>query len=628
MQKAHSTLKTKLFSFIFAAVSLLIATQIQAGAQEIAIEKRVDASALLPHEAAILKQIYQHNNLNFDNQKIYQINESDLITTTEDYMYLSRKKSDSEPYLRSLFELTTVVINEKNQIISLNLSQPKDKPFLPISGFKHLKGLRLGGGVTHVPQLSDLPALEVLDISVSTITKFPDLNNLPNLRVLDMSGLEKLKIISSDTNQLLLPSLETLILSLSDIKQLDLSIFPNLRKLYVNYNKLTELDFTHTPYLEELNLERCGIKTFDKFKGITNLKHMRKLAISGRPFGYFPLNKVAHFKEMIELKADIRSDADLKAVAGFKNAKNLDLHINKKIITLESLSFLTDKHSLEELIISARIKSTKGLYNLKKLRKLWLLSKIDKFEDMHGLDSLREIQFTGSSIKDMSGLSAVTTVRKIFCNDSWGCHIGKLGGLENMKNLEILDLPKSGITKIQGLDKGLKKLRILNLNKNRISKLEGLDNLTNLEQLTIKKNKITKLEGLDNLNSLVWLDLGGNPIKKMEGLDKLTNLERLFLEQTDIELLENYQNLTSLYGHIWSHKILNNPANKKAINEINKMGLSKKAQAAGERSRERDKRDNKTSRARHAKKVTAEAKRLREKYIDWVKRGKKYQTKK
>ena len=625
-----SRLKTKfnfsLFSHILIVIFSITSINTHAAAQQhIPVQNKVDNSTLLPEETAIIKSIY---GASFESAEIIRVKESDLVPTIDGYMYLSREKSGETPYLKHLQDIASIIINEKNQVISLIYYNPEKKAPKPVSGLKHLKVLSFESGLTHVPHLTNLPELEVLDISRSMIPKLANINDLPKLRVLDLFGSDNMSKIIPDTNLQPIPSLEVLILPISKIRKLDLSLFPNLRKLLINANKLTEIEFAHTPYLEELNLERCGIKTFDKFKGITNLKHMRKLAISGRPFGYFPVENIPHFTNITELQASVDTQADINAINGFKNLRKLELFFDYHNLPIKNLGFLSDKKDLEELTVSAIIHTTKGLHSLKKLRKLWLQSDINKFEDMHDLDSLEEIQFTGGSIKDMSGLSAVTTPRKIFCDDSWSCRIQKLGGLENMKNLEILSLPKAGITKIQGLDKGLKKLRELNLNNNRISRLEGLDNLTNLEKLTLKNNKITKMEGMDNLKSLVWLGLSGNPIKKMEGLDKLANLERLFLENTDIEVLENYQNLTSLYGHLWNTKILDNPANRKAINEVNKMGLSKQAMAAGKRQRARDKRYDKEYDARHIKAELAEAKQLKEEYIDWVKRGKKYQTKK
>ena len=107
-------------------------------------------------------------------------------------------------------------------------------------------------------------------------------------------------------------------------------------------------------------------------------------------------------------------------------------------------------------------------------------------------------------------------------------------GLEQFKNLRILDLYNNQISKIENLDKNID-LTYLNLNNNKISKIENLDNNINLTYLDLSNNKISKIENLDNNINLKNLYLENNKITKIEHIHHLEKLEYL-------SVFDEYQN--------------------------------------------------------------------------------------
>ena len=127
--------------------------------------------------------------------------------------------------------------------------------------------------------------------------------------------------------------------------------------------------------------------------------------------------------------------------------------------------------------------------------------------------------------------------------------ISNIKGLENLKDLEVLNLSKNRISKITNLEH-LTSLTELQLGKNNIFKIKGIEHLTNLNVLNLEKNKIREIRGLESLVNLSFLDLSTNQIDEIKGLDNLVNLESLYLYENqfdEIKGLDNLVNLESLY---------------------------------------------------------------------------------
>ncbi len=93
---------------------------------------------------------------------------------------------------------------------------------------------------------------------------------------------------------------------------------------------------------------------------------------------------------------------------------------------------------------------------------------------------------------------------------------GDLSFLEDLTDLRVLDLSKTGISDIRVLDK-LRKLNELYLGGNNITKLSYLENLTSLVKLDlVENNDITSIYGLRNLINLRYLTLPITNPKKIQ----------------------------------------------------------------------------------------------------------------
>ncbi len=123
--------------------------------------------------------------------------------------------------------------------------------------------------------------------------------------------------------------------------------------------------------------------------------------------------------------------------------------------------------------------------------------------------------------------------------------ITRIGGLDELKNLEILKLAANKIIKIEGLSE-LKKLKELYLSSNQIEIIEGLKDLTSLNQLVLNYNHIKVINGLSELKYLSSLLLSDNQIVKIEGINDLQNLFVIYLTNNKIDKIEGLTGLNKL----------------------------------------------------------------------------------
>ncbi len=136
--------------------------------------------------------------------------------------------------------------------------------------------------------------------------------------------------------------------------------------------------------------------------------------------------------------------------------------------------------------------------------------------------------------------------------------ISEIVGLENIKNLKILDLRHNNISEIDGenLDP-LINLEELRLENNKIEKIKNLSNLKKLRILKLSCNKeITKIEGLENLTEITSLDLSDTNILELNGLGTLTKLNELKIARTP---LSRCKLIKELGGMSDNDEVVNSP---------------------------------------------------------------------
>lgn len=114
--------------------------------------------------------------------------------------------------------------------------------------------------------------------------------------------------------------------------------------------------------------------------------------------------------------------------------------------------------------------------------------------------------------------------------------ISSLGNLiSSFKNLQRLEIAKTGITALPNSISSASKLRILDISDNTITDLSSLASLSNLEELKISNLNLTKFPTpVSNLINLYLLDISNNPMTDFTGLDRLKKLQWLSLKANNI----------------------------------------------------------------------------------------------
>ncbi|MBT4502105.1 MAG: hypothetical protein HOC74_30510, partial [Gemmatimonadetes bacterium] len=95
--------------------------------------------------------------------------------------------------------------------------------------------------------------------------------------------------------------------------------------------------------------------------------------------------------------------------------------------------------------------------------------------------------------------------------DASGWGIAELGGIEQLKNLQILVLKDNAIVDISPLV-GLAQLKLLDLDNNQVADISPLAGLAQLEGVILDNNRIEDLTPLLDLGNLLTASAQGNPL--------------------------------------------------------------------------------------------------------------------
>ncbi|XP_061768228.1 leucine-rich repeat and guanylate kinase domain-containing protein [Nerophis ophidion] len=138
-------------------------------------------------------------------------------------------------------------------------------------------------------------------------------------------------------------------------------------------------------------------------------------------------------------------------------------------------------------------------------------NKISDFFGFQAPKNLKDVNFSHNCLTQMKDLSDYPTLMKLDLNHN---KLTEVMGLEKCCKLTDLDLAYNNISSISSLD--AVPLTHLNLRGNQLKGTEGLENLKNLQVLDLAKNHITNLSGLQNLHMLGFINLDENEISEIE----------------------------------------------------------------------------------------------------------------
>lgn len=157
-----------------------------------------------------------------------------------------------------------------------------------------------------------------------------------------------------------------------------------------------------------------------------------------------------------------------------------------------------------------------------------LLYKMESFND----DTMT-IEMTQSNIDTVTSLNLGNGETDIIIPyPNKDAKIANINGIENFRNLTVLDLSFNNINDISKLQ-NLTKLEELDLKSNNISNIEAIAQLDKLKGASFNNNDIASIPVL-NWTEIQYLDLGTNKLTDINNLSNLTNLEELYL-QNDLD---------------------------------------------------------------------------------------------
>jgi len=145
-----------------------------------------------------------------------------------------------------------------------------------------------------------------------------------------------------------------------------------------------------------------------------------------------------------------------------------------------------------------------------------------------------------AQISDLSPLSALTELRRLFLN---GTQVTDLSSLATLTNLQILYLHRTQVADLSPLA-ALTNLQVLNLTGTQVADLSPLAALTNLQILNLTGTQVADLSPLASLTNLQILDLGGTQVADLSPLVGLAKLNDLYIQGTpaaqgDLSLLQH-----------------------------------------------------------------------------------------
>jgi len=381
---------------------------------------------------------------------------------------------------------------------------------------------------------------------IDTPTNYEIISTLTNLETLYLEGesndnlysnipksIELLQIDSLNLNQKMVDAFSKLT-NLNELfmrdtefsKDLDFSKFTNLKKLTD-----ISLHYYSSPYIGNL------------FKYCKYVKSLNTYLVT---FDEDTINTIGYLTNLEELTLGNSGFEDNVSFSSIKNLKNLTY--------LDISCGSSNYHN----------KFSPNFFYLTKLKSFTLMNCGSKFsvaEDQSltwaNFKNLEYLQITDEDnytmddkkeIFDLSYLGDLTKLVEVFISNTGYSSIPESIG--NLKNLEILNIPRNSIDSLPKSIGKLKKLRELIMYYNNLTSLpDEIGNLKNLEILDFRLNNINDIpETIGNLVNLRELSGGFNNITTIPtSIGNLTNLEELSFDNNKIvEIPKSIGNLINV----------------------------------------------------------------------------------
>lgn len=509
-------------------------------------------------------------------------------TPTSDIQFI--KYSDRLKYLDisdTQIEDISTLLNLKS-LVSLKAENTPVMSYAVLNEFKNLTQLQLAtSGFNNLENIKDLGKLESLDLSGNYMINFSALSGLKSLKSLNLS-----KTNLQDVNPInALDSLESLDISGTQVADISpLEQLTNIKKISADETKLSAeaadsfvrrnpsvLLIHHVKDLESwwaglpaewkaalkdnnpsITNDTPGIETLTQTVTLTDLDLKgdsigdlvpitRFVNLSSIDFSdnaivdLFPLSEVKTLTKLVGRNTQV---TDLSMLSENELLEYIDLE-NSPVASISTVTALPKLTYLN--VDGAAIQREEVPQLLIQMPELVLVYRSEElaawWESLDGSwsDFFREKYSLGENpnTKELHRLTNQPQLRleRISVTD-----LKALVVFDNLRSLEVFDVPISSVAPISGLNL-LTKLKLSQVGVIDFLPISGLGSL---EELDLSNTGIEKLDPISNLTALRTLNLSGTNLKSLKGLEYLANLEELDVASTNLRSLKQLDAITTL----------------------------------------------------------------------------------
>ncbi|KAF2338709.1 leucine-rich repeat domain-containing protein [Flavobacterium ginsenosidimutans] len=435
------------------------------------------------------------------------------ILILEKHFDLSLEEYDKAYPLFDYENCNSFELNEKNEVIGLNLSYNNITDLSALKNLKSLKYLQLESNeISDITAIKDLASITLLNLSYNNISDCSALTNFKNITDLNLET-NVITDISFLKNLIKIESL-----NLTSNRITDLSVLKYLKAitdLSLGYNEV--IDFSILKELVTLTSLNVSNNFIDDYSFLKKLSNLSFLNISSNQISNFSFIKdLSHLKSLNLSNNDI---SEINFVKSLININHLDLSNNM----IYELSVFENFNSE---IISLNLNN----------------NSIDEISALKNLMSIKFLNLDRNNIVDIYPLNALKNITTLSLSENLISDISVLG---NLNKLESLDLRNNHISDIKSI-KDLIYLRFLTISDNKILNISALKNLKQLNSLIAWANQITDISPIKNLTKLRNLDFSNNQIADISPLENLILIENLYLDINKISNINGLKNLSKL----------------------------------------------------------------------------------
>lgn len=216
-----------------------------------------------------------------------------------------------------------------------------------------------------------------------------------------------------------------------------------------------------------------------------------------------------------------------------------------------TISGVVEEVQLQDDVLEAHVQellhrdpgSTLTTADLWSITELTVPDDASNLSDLSYFTGLKRLTILDKDGVDLSFLASTTALEYLDLTGSSfdAAHLPVIGGLHNLKTLNLSDC---GLSTLAGLE-GLTALTTLDLSNNIVSDLSPLANAAGLTTLNLSGNAVVRFP-LEGLAELSWLDLSNNALTDFSSIAACIGLQYLDVSNNSLTALTGLGQLTAL----------------------------------------------------------------------------------